>query len=248
MYPKLKVFLSPSSQNGNGWKVYDPTPETGTYFYEEVYWNEIVDLMIPILERHNQDVMRNDITKIYSDHTAQSNAWDADFHIVLHSNGSESHTARGMAVMCLNPEIKTKPSTLLAHALYDSLQAIMPVLGRGVRASTFDELKNTSCPAAYGEVLYHDQPDDQKFLLTHKMEIAIAYCKGYFKHVGITYDGLEEQRPMYRVQCGAFRNRTYATLYFNEVTALFARENELRKAMIPPKPPLVMPYIKMEME
>lgn len=248
MYPKFKVFLSPSSQNGNGWKIYEPTPETGPYFYEEVYWNEIVDLMIPILERHNQETMRNNIKLIYSDHTAQSNAWGADYHLVPHSNGSTSHTVRGLTVMCLNPEIATKESTLLAHSVYDSLQAIMPLAGHGVKASTFDELKNTTCPAVYGECLYHDQPDDQKFLLTHKMEIAIAYVKGYFNHVKIIYDGLEEAKPMYRVQCGAFRNNVYANIYYKDVMQMFLRENILRKAMTPPKTPLVLPYIKTEME
>lgn len=218
-----KWYISPSSQDGNGW---------GDYL-EEVYCNEIADILIPILERHGQICKRNDPKNIYSDHRKESNLWGADYHLPIHTNASGSHNARGMSVRCANPADKTKASTIFAQHVYDELAKVVPN-PRGLVQDNFDEIVNTNAPCAYLEILFHDQTDDQKFLLENKEKIAIAIAKGCLNTVGIVYDRVDEIRPMYRVQIGAFRNREYADAFLAKVNKVLAEENARQGKVIFP--------------
>lgn len=213
----MKWYYSPSSQQGN----------VVQGFNEETYWNEIADRVIPIMQRHGEQCRRNNRKNTFAIHVIEANAWPADFIVPMHSNahghGEWQTEFSGITLGCSNPLDPKRSGTILSQLIYNELAAIFPTKGHGLTEYTFAEVTATTMPCAYIEGGYHDNFTDQSFLLTHKMEIAIAICKGCLKKVGKVYDKKEEISPMYRIEVTSkWRNKVYATLMLTKIKTLGA--------------------------
>ena len=201
-------------------------PYTGSHGYSEKEWNNrLLDSIIPIMERHGEECMRNNPDQTFKAHAIAANLWKADFHIPLHSNAVMNDAVTwqtkfsGPTVGCSSPTILTAKGTILANLIYDELYALwLPATKRKVVKYTFYEVTATTMPVAYIEGFYHDNEADQKFALANREKIAIAICKACLKMVGKEYDRLEEIRPMYRIQAGfQWRNKDYADAYLKKL-------------------------------
>lgn len=206
-----KWYFSPSSQQSNG-----------SHGYNEEEWNnKLCDTIMIIMQRHGETCKRNNPANTYAMHTIESNAWGSDFHVPLHSNAIASDamtwqtTRSGPTVGCSNPLNAQAKGTILSKLIYDKLYDLwQPRVKRPIADYTFWEVEKTNMPCAYVEGFYHDNPNDQKFAIERREDIAIAISKACLEMVGKTYDGLEEQQPMYRIQAGYdWRNKTYAEIY-----------------------------------
>jgi hypothetical protein len=211
-----KWYESPSSQQAN---------VVGS-FNEETYWNEITDRIVPILIRHCEEVKRNNPKNTYALHVIEANAWPADYDVIMHSNaignGEPQYTRSGPTVGCSNPSDPTRQGTKLANLINIELHRVWGLTTiRPIVRYTFSEITDTHMPAVYSECGYHDNPSDQAFLLSHKQEIAIAFCIAQLKMVGKTYDQKELIRPMYRIEIEAkWRTLAYAKQMLARVQAL----------------------------
>ena len=167
-----KWFFSPSSQQANIVEGYN----------EELWNNQLTDIIIPIMERHGETCMRNRLTETWKEHYERSNAWDADYHIALHTNAAGSgewqDRADGPTVGCGDSTNPLRKGTILATFIFEELAKIWPTTGRGVVTYTFAEVTKTTAVAAYVENGYHDNKVDQAFLLGNKTKIAVAIVKG----------------------------------------------------------------------
>lgn len=210
-----KWYFSPSSQQSN----------TSHGYNEEEWNNRLCDTIMSIMQRHGEECKRNNPNNTYKMHTIESNLWKSDFHVPLHSNAIVSDantwqtTRSGPTVGCSNPTNPEAKGTILSNLIYDRLYEVWtPATKRKVVKYTFYEVTATNMPCAYIEGFYHDNPNDQKFAIENREKIAIAICKACLEMVGKKYDGLEEQRPMYRIQAGYnWRNKDYAEAYLKKL-------------------------------
>jgi N-acetylmuramoyl-L-alanine amidase len=201
-----KIYISPSSQQGN----------VGPAGYvEEKYMNLVADLLIPELNRHGIETMRNKTANTFRDHVRESNAYKPDYHIAIHSNASaaiSSHRARGCIMFCLRPDNDDAKGTQLAKAVYARIEQLTPVRDRGIHATRMDEVEKTTAPAILVEIDFHDNYDGAMWLMNNIPEISKAILLGVLEQCGIDYKPQEadQAKYLYRVQAGAFYNKDYA--------------------------------------
>ena len=162
-----KIFLSPSTQEKN---------VEGDY-NEETYCNSLTDDIFNTLSGvYEVSVKRNNPNSDLVGVVADSNAFDPDFHLAIHTN-ADSGLARGCEVF-----VHTKESRgmLLAEAIYKRLESITPTKDRGIKVGkdyygvgkSIYELKVTNSPACLVEIAFHDNEEDQKWLIDNKKAIA----------------------------------------------------------------------------
>ncbi len=188
----IDVYLSPSVQDWNyGF---------GSYGTEEYRMNLIADVVQYDLQRHGLNVIRNSPDMTLSQIVNESNLYSPSAHVAIHSNASDSHSARGPAVYVHRFGLRSEQ---LANDIYDYLAAISPVDGFGVKegigefgGKSYYELRKTTAPAVLVEVAFHDQPADAQFIIDHIVEIGIAISKGILDFFGIPYttDSIENIR------------------------------------------------------
>lgn len=201
-----KVYLSPSIQSGN--------IGAGDYGTEKERMNQLAKIIKDDLERHNINVRLNDnwFSTLYGI-VADSNIYNPDFHVSLHSNAYDKKT-RGCEVFCWEKGNHSKGEKL-ANNIYLKLAAITPTNDRGVKnAKNFYgegkhiyEVFQTSSPAALIEVDFHDNPAGAKWIIENIEKIAITISKGIIKTFDIPYIEKIDNNYYYRVVAGSYKNK-----------------------------------------
>ncbi len=198
----IDVYLSPSVQEWNyGY---------GSYGTEQYRMNLIADVVQYDLQRHGLNVIRNSPDMTLTEIVRESNSYAPKAHVAIHSNASDSHSARGPAVYVHRFGLRSEQ---LANDIYDRLLSIAPTDGFGVKegisefgGQSYYELKRTAAPAVLVEVAFHDQPADAQYIIDHIVEIGIAISKGILEFFDIPYQPDAEENLRYLRQ-------TYNTLY-----------------------------------
>lgn len=189
-------------------------------YVEETQMNLIADILIPELIRHGQTVKRNSTSSDgVNPIVRESNDWGADYHIAIHSNAFKG-TVRGCEVYCNHPELPDKPGTKMAHAIYDSVTAIMPVPGRGVLSghTTMSEVAHTTAPAALIEIDYHDTVDGAAWIMSHTKELAQALLLGILKQIGVAYIPLVDPKETEITRLNSIISTKDATIKTRDAT------------------------------
>ncbi len=174
-----KVYLSPSNQNGNLY-AYGNTNEMAQC-------NRIAEAAKAALERCGFDVKKAPAGQNMYTSIEQSNRWDADLHMPIHTN------AHGMGylsngTMCMVYR-KSAVAMSMAEPIYRAVQSITPgsydygIIARPELA----ELNKTDAVAVYVEVDFHDVPSIAKWLIDHPVEIGEAIAKGVCSAYGVRY-------------------------------------------------------------
>ena len=174
-----KVYLSPSLQS---YKI-----GYGNFGSEQFRMSQIADSIERHLYagKHQIAVYRSKQDMTLAEAVADSNSKKPDIHVAIHSNASDTHTARGP--MGFAYKIGTK-SDELAHDVYDEVAKISPATGHGIFYSTqLNELKKTTAPTTLIEVAFHDNPDDARFIIDNIDNIGGAIARGILKNLNARY-------------------------------------------------------------
>ena len=166
-----KVFISPSNQYFN------------TYYSgngnEGMYMNLLADIMIPYFTLNGVETLRRDKNSTVLEAIADSNQYRPDLHIALHSNASPDN------VRYKGPEVYyfegSQKGLRAANAIADRLKEIYPNPSDVKVIPVTDELaeiKGTTSPAVYIEVGYHDERDDEQWIVNNLNSIARAIVLG----------------------------------------------------------------------
>lgn len=172
------LFLSPSTQDFN------PYVTSGN---EEYWMNALADRMTPYLEQSGISVTRNDPSGSAAQSIRQSNAGSYDFHLALHSNASPEATAgqnRGIDAYYFPTSDRGKH---MADILTSRLQSIYPLPERisTVPTTTLGEVRRTKAPSVLIELGYHDNPEDEAWLLENLDGIAKVLAEGVAEYFGM---------------------------------------------------------------
>lgn len=136
---------------------------------------------------------------------AESNAMGAQLHLPVHTNAFDGKVA-GLRIMVskLGGEAEQ-----IAKAIMNRLAPITPGTSDGISVQPgLYEIKSTKAICVYVEVGFHDNPDEAQWIIDHTQEIAEAITQGLCDHYGVAY--AVQEKPVYRVQVGAFHTRDYA--------------------------------------
>ena len=174
--PKVKVFLSPSSQEKN---IYASAGRPS----EEAICNQIADRVDMYLRQKNIKTMQNDPSGSPSDHTRKSNTFGPDLHVAIHTNAGGGH---GCEVFCWEPASLSSKSTRAANIIYNTIAGMTPTRDRGVKKNQeFYEIRHTKAPCVYIEVAFHDNKTDAEWIVANIDPIGKAIAKGVLEALGV---------------------------------------------------------------
>jgi N-acetylmuramoyl-L-alanine amidase len=208
-----KIYISPSSQPANTYAVGNTN--------EQEQCRKIGAALDKALDRCGFDSMVGLSGTMYT-RVAESNAFGADLHTPIHTNGFDG-TVAGLRIMIYK---KGGEAEQIAKAIMAELAPITPGKSDGISEYPgLYEIENSKGLCVYIEVGFHDNPEEARWIIDHTQDIAEAICRGICNHYGVKYipanaEPRSEVKPMdkptedtqniYRVQVGAFRNRKYA--------------------------------------
>ena len=170
-----KIYLSPSNQSGNLY-AYGNTNEMDQC-------NRIADAAKIALERCGFIVKKAPKAQNMYVSIDESNAWGADLHMPIHTNGGG-----GNGTMCMVYK-KTSEAMKYAQPIYDEVQAVTPgKINYGIQEyPKLNELYRINKMAVYTEVDFHDNPYIAKWIIEHPDVIGEALAKGVCKAYGMKY-------------------------------------------------------------
>lgn len=191
-----KIYISPSSQPANVYAVGDTN--------EQEQCRKIAAALEGELARCGFEAKAGLTGTMYT-RTAESNAFGAALHLPIHTNGFNG-TVAGLRIMVFK---KGGEAEQIAKAIMDTLAPITPGASDGISEYPgLYEIKNSKAICVYIEVGFHDNPEEAQWIIDHTQDIAAAICKGLCSHYGVEY--VPAAQTVYRVQVGAFYNRTNA--------------------------------------
>ena len=217
-----RIFLSPEDRAGN---TYAPTALwNGRPTNEKEQMARCANYLEAALKRCGCEVINAQYGNMY-DRVRASNAWPADLHIALHTNGFNGKVA-GTRVHCYPSE----QSRRIGGLIQQRIAPLSPGTSeRLVESVGLYELRVPTMPAVLPEFGFHDNPQEAQWLIDSMPEIAEETCRAVCAYFDLPYvppqaaeetpQQPEADAPLYRVQVGAFRFRRNAEDYCEKLKA-----------------------------
>ena len=196
----MKIFLSPSNQDGNKYGYGNTT--------ERDQCGKIAESARAALERCGFEVMLMHDEDMETKVRAANN-WGADYYIPIHTNAFNG-SVMGTRMFYYSEGEKGHQ---LTKAIFNRVAPLTPGTSENIKQNLgLYELKYPNAWTSYLEVEFHDSPEGAKWIIEHTKQIGEAICQGICDHCGVTYKpefsaapAEPEKDKLYRVQVGAFR-------------------------------------------
>lgn len=204
-----KIYLSPSNQYDNRYEYGNTT--------EMEQCNRFAEYAEKALKRCGFEVKRAKKGQAMTTSVTESNTWQADLHIPIHTNAGGGN---GTVVFVYK---KTAENCAKAQPIYNEVQAVTPgTIDYGVREyPDLYELNATNAIAVYIEVDFHDNKTIAKWLIENAKTVGESIAKGVCKAYGVKYvadnNAPQKINKIYRVQVGAFKSKTNAQAYADKL-------------------------------
>lgn len=210
----MKVFLSPSNQDANTWARGNTN--------EQIQAEAFADKLQAKLEASGIDVVRADHIKPSS---RINYAQGCDLYIPLHTNAHNGQV-RGCRLFVYKNEVTSE----LAAKNDKAMKALRDEIDKAgmsepVRLyydyATWFELTNAAnagIPAVYSESIFHDNIEDCNWYFANLDKFVYAYAKGICNYYGVAATA-PAPTTIYRVQTGAFKNKSGAESMRDELKA-----------------------------
>ncbi len=175
-----KVFLSPSTQEGN------PYATSGN---EELYMNLLADRIEPYLRSSGIMFVRNNPSQNVDGAIQDSNAAYYDVHLALHSNAAPERLSGRLRGIDIYFAPKSKDSEFLANIIANNLKSIYPLPDKvnAVPTATLGEVLRTKAVAVLCELGYHDNYADEAWLKNNLDAIAKNIVRSLCDYFGIPF-------------------------------------------------------------
>lgn len=209
-----KIYLSPEDRASNTYAA--EALWNGRRTNEKEQMARCANYLEAALKRCGFEVINAQYGNMY-DRVKASNAWPADLHIALHTNGFNGKVS-GTRVHCY----PSAESRRIGRLIQDRIAPLSPgVSERLVESAGLYELRAPTMPAVLPEFGFHDNPEEAQWLINRMEIIAEETCKAVCDFFGIAYTAAAApaEAPLYRVQIGAFRDRGNAESYCEKVKA-----------------------------
>ena len=201
-----KIYLSPSNQYDNRYAYGNTT--------EMEQCNRFAECAEKALKRCGFEVKRAKKGQAMTTSVTESNTWQADLHIPIHTNAGGGN---GTVVFVYKKTAEAQP-------IYNEVQAVTPgTIDYGVREyPDLYELNATNAIGVYIEVDFHDNKSIAKWLIESAKKVGESIAKGVCKAYGVKYFVADNNTPqkinkIYRVQVGAFKSKSNAQAYADKL-------------------------------
>lgn len=216
-----KIFLSPEDRASNVYA--SEAMWNGRTTNEKEQMGRCADYLEIALKRCGFEVINAQYGNMY-DRVRDSNAWPADLHIALHTNGFNGKAA-GTRVHCYPSEKSRLIGKLIQERIAPKSPGAPDYL---VEDSVLYELRATTMPAVLPEFGFHDNPEEAQWLIDNMEAIAEQTCKAVCAFFDVPYiapnkqldvepEPVPDSGTIYRVQVGAFRKKENAEAYLQKV-------------------------------
>ena len=195
-----RIYLSPSDQDANLYAAGNTN--------EMLQCRRISDACEAALKRCGFEVINNKQDTM-EERVAESNTWDADLHVCIHTNAFNGVTS-GTRIFASS---MTSEGAQAANTVFNVLAPKTPGTSESVSAyPALYEIRMTTAPCVYVEAEFHDVPKIAKWIIENVVLIGEAIAEGICNYYGVAYKGKDEPAsgPIHRVfvndkQVGAFR-------------------------------------------
>lgn len=208
-----KIYISPSNQSGN-------TYATGNT-NEKVQCHKIAEHCVSFLKKNGFDVKCTYNDDMY-ERVSESNAFDADLHIAIHTNATAKHNVTGGSQVLLYS--LTGEREKAGQAVLKRLAPITPGKSaeRLVEKPDFYEIRAAKGITLYCECEFHDTTEGSDFIIKNVKKIGEAIAKGVCDYYGVDFAEKENNAPsedkaLYTVQVGAFSSKKNADNYVEKL-------------------------------
>lgn len=172
-----KIYLSPSNQNANVY-AYGNTNEM-------VQCNRIAECAEKALKRCGFSVKKAKQGQEMAKSISESNNWNADLHIPIHTNAYNGKVTGGTLVMLYGDSAENVKA---GKAILNAVAPVSPGSDYTLRyRPELAELNSTRCIAVYLEVEFHDTKEGAKWIIENVEAIGEALAKGICKYYGVKY-------------------------------------------------------------
>lgn len=213
----IKVYLSPSNQSENQYAYGNTT--------EMIQCNKIAESAEKYLKASGFEIKRAKTGQGINASINESNNWGANVHVCIHTNAGGGS---GCEVYVYK---KDSENLKYATPVYNAISALTTSSDRGIKTANFAEIKGTNAVCVYCECEFHDNSVLAKWIVNNTDAIGKAIASGLCKAVGKSL--VTESKPstgnsstvntnqetLYRVQTGAFKNKSYADAAYAKVKA-----------------------------
>ena len=204
-----KIYLSPSCQINN---IY-ATGNTN----EQEQCNRIAEYAKTALERCGFEVKKAPKGQAMTKNIGESNSWNADLHIPIHTNAYNGKLTGGTLVMIYSNETENKK---VGMSILNEVAPISPGNDYTLRTNPeLAELNSTKAIAVYVECEFHDSKEGSNWIINNVKPLGEAIAKGVCDYYGVTYKA-EEFEKLYRVQVGAFKDKQNAEKCLQEAKSV----------------------------
>ena len=198
-----KVYLSPSNQTKNEYAYGNTT--------EDVQCGKIARACKAALERNGVEVMLGKYDTMQN-RCAESDKFGADLHVPIHTN-AYNKTVSGTRMFSYN---LSGEGYKACKAIFARLAPITPGTSENIKPYPgLYEVRTPSAPTVYIECDFHDVPAVAKWIIENTTLIGETIAHGICDYFGIKFKEDSTTKPvtsntLYRVQVGAYRNKTNA--------------------------------------
>lgn len=207
-----KIYISPSDQNANTYAT------GGTNEMEQC--KKIAKACYDFLKAKGFDVKCTYKDGMY-ERVKESNAFNADIHLAIHTNATGKHNVTG-GTQVLLWDIKGE-NKKAGQAILSRLAPITPGSSaeRLVAMPEFYEIRAAKGMTIYCECEFHDTKEGSDFIIKNTAKIGEAIAKGICDYYGVnaneTSKKPETAGTLYTVQVGAFKVRKNAENYIEKL-------------------------------
>ena len=207
-----KIYISPSSQEGNLYAT------GGTN--EKVQCKKIASACFDFLKAKGFDVKCTYSDNMY-DRVSESNDFDADIHLAIHTNATANHNVTGGTQILLYS--LTGERKKIGQAVLNRLAPATPGSSaeRLIENPSFYEINSANGITVYCECEFQDTKQGSDFIIKNTKLIGELIAKGICDYYDVdTAEKIEpvpNKKVLYTVQVGAFRSKNNAEKYVEEL-------------------------------
>ncbi|WP_078557167.1 N-acetylmuramoyl-L-alanine amidase [Bacillus alkalicellulosilyticus] len=164
----------------------------------------IRDMLLNEYEDVEVSMSRNsDMFVSLSHRASRANNWGADYFVSVHVNAGE-----GTGFESFIHTSQASRTVQLQRIMHSTIINEIEVRDRGRKTANFVVLRETAMPAILTENLFIDNPNDAQLLSDSTFLNRIA--RGHVRGIAQAFNLTEVQQIIYKVQVGAFSNRSNA--------------------------------------
>lgn len=202
-----KIYISPSNQVGNIYATGNTNEKEQCHKIAKACVDALVENGFQVMCTYNDDMYKR---------VEESNAFEADIHIAIHTNATAKHNVTGGSQVLLYSISGEREKA--GNAVLSRLSPITPGKSaeRLVLKPDFYEVRATKGLALYCECEFHDTQLGSDFIINNTDRIGEAIAYGICDYYGVVpknKNSVPNDGTLYKVQVGAFSVRENAENY-----------------------------------